>query len=183
MHVLATPHPRIPHIKATPRRPAVWLSLSRWCAVATVTAFMLGLSGPRAAAQPSQPATLPPPNSIILTPNHLSPQPVATPITWTAIATDTVPLVYRFGVSTVSTGPFVMVRDYSPRNYFTWAPLQEGTYYIEVTIKEGFTATATASTIAEFTLSSRVVGGKPVITPTDNPLVALYSAPACSAGS
>ena len=93
--------PPVPHRMTTPRPPAVWRHLSGWCSIAMVTTLMLGFSGSPAAAQPLQPATLPPPNSIILTPDRPSPQPVATPIMWTAVATDSVPLVYRFGVSTI----------------------------------------------------------------------------------
>lgn len=72
---------------------------------------------------------------------------------------------------------------HSPHRTVVWAPLEEGTYYVQVTAKTRYTATATVSTTATFTLSSRVTAGQPVISALANPLVALYSAPACATGA
>ena len=70
-----------------------------------------------------------------------------------------------------------MVRDFSPDDCFTWAPMQEGTYHIQVTAKDGFGDSDTQSAVVTDRVDSRVTGDKAVITPTANPLVALYSVP------
>jgi arylsulfate sulfotransferase len=114
---------------------------------------------------------------IILTPSEPAPQLVGDPVTWTATAPNAPStLVYQFSVGSPG-GPFHMVRDFSPDNHFTWAPMQEGTYRVEVTIKDGFDASDTQSAVVVDQVDSRVTGDQAVITPTSNPLVALYSAP------
>src|SRR5262249_54864783 len=75
------------------------------------------------------------------------------------------------------------VRDFSPTNTFTWTPMQEGTYDIEVIVKDGYQGTDTCSAVAADAVASRVSGSQPVITPTLNPLVALYSVPPTQPGS
>ena len=76
-----------------------------------------------------------------------------------------------------------MVRDFSPANAFAWTPMQEGTYDIQVTVKDGYQATETTSAVVADEVASRVTGSQAVITPTANPLVALYSVPPSSAGT
>jgi hypothetical protein len=120
---------------------------------------------------------------ISLTPSEPAPQLVGEPITWTA----TVPnapsgLVYQFSLGSPG-GPFHMVRDFSPDNHFTWAPMQEGTYRLEVTVKDGFDASDTQSAVVVDEVDSRITGDQAVITPTANPLVALYSVPAGPEGT
>lgn len=120
---------------------------------------------------------------IILTPSEPAPQLVGEPITWTA----TVPnapsgLVYQFSVGSPG-GPFHMVRDFSPDNHFNWAPMQEGTYRVEVTVKDGFDASDFQSAVVVDKVDSRITGDQAVITPTANPLVALYSVPPGSEGT
>ena len=58
--------------------------------------------------------------------------------------------------------------------------MQEGTYEIQVTVKDSFSTTTGESTTASYTAQTRVVGTSAVISPTSNPLVALYSAPPSS---
>jgi hypothetical protein len=70
-----------------------------------------------------------------------------------------------------------MVRDFSAYNTLPWTPMQEGTYHVRVTAKEGYQATDTVSATVADVVDSRVTGSHAVITPTSNPLVALYSAP------
>jgi hypothetical protein len=120
---------------------------------------------------------------VSLAPNEAAPQLVGERITWTAGATEcgTAP-VYQFSVEPDG-GAFRVVRNFSPSNTFAWTPMQEGTYDIEVTVKDGYQATETTSTVVSDAVASRVTGSEAVITPTLNPLVALYSAPPSSAGS
>src|SRR5439155_6906875 len=89
---------------------------------------------------------------------------------------------YQFSVAPHGDA-FRVVRDFSPTNAFAWTPMQEGAYDIEVTVKDGYQATETTTAVAVDAVASRVTGSEAVITPTLNPLVALYSAPPSSAGS
>jgi len=87
--------------------------------------------------------------------------------------------VYRF--SAVSgAGPGRVVRDFSPTNSFIWAPLHVGSSTIEVAAKDDFAAATAAQTAATFTMVPRITGTRAVVSRTANPLVALYSAPACA---
>src|SRR5262249_48114826 len=51
------------------------------------------------------------------------------------------------------------------------------------TVKDGYQAKEATSATVSDVVNSRVSGGRAVITPTLNPLVALYSAPPCSEGT
>jgi arylsulfate sulfotransferase len=55
--------------------------------------------------------------------------------------------------------------------------MQEGSYDVQLTVKNGFNATATHSAVVSYMVDSRVTGTTAVISPTSNPLVALYSVP------
>src|SRR4051794_6896479 len=120
---------------------------------------------------------------VSLAASEAAPQLVGEGITWTATATDCgAAPVYQFSVAPHA-GAFRVVRDFSPTNAFAWTPMQEGAYDIEVTVKDGYQATETTSAVAIDAVASRVTGSEAVITPTLNPLVALYSAPLSSASS
>jgi hypothetical protein len=69
------------------------------------------------------------------------------------------------------------VHDFGPSNSFTWNPMQQGTYDIEVLVKSGYSARKSEGSRATYTAQTRVVGDTAVVTPMANPLVALYSAP------
>jgi hypothetical protein len=114
--------------------------------------------------------------TIALTPSTASPQLVGQPITWTA-SPDHCPanLVYQFSVKAPH-GDFEVVRDFSPNNQFTWAPMQEGDYRIKVTVKTSQGAEPTRSVVVTDEVDSRVTD-EPKVSPTANPLVALYSVP------
>ena len=114
---------------------------------------------------------------ISLTPSEAAPQLVGEPITWTATTSDLgANPVYQFRVGPEN-GPLRVVRDFSLTNSFTWAPMEEGTYDIQVVAKQGFIAIGTESADALDVVNSRVTGTEAVITPTANPLAALYSVP------
>jgi hypothetical protein len=138
-----------------------------------------------AVAPPPNDVTPPPPALTItsLVPGSPAPQLVGASITWTATAINwqTAP-VYQFSVGPGG-GPFQVVRDFSPSNTFAWVPMQEGTYNIRVTVKEGFNATTSTSYVVADTVNSRVAGSTAVVTATANPLVALYSVPPVAGGT
>ncbi len=120
---------------------------------------------------------------ISLTASEPAPQRVGTPITWTATVQNATPgLVYQFRVGSPE-GPFHMVRDFSPDNHFTWAPLQEGKYRVQVLVKDGFAAQDSQSAVVTDKVDQRATGANAVISPTANPLVALYSVPRGPKGS
>src|SRR5205823_9870645 len=80
-------------------------------------------------------------------------------------------------------GAFHVLRDFSPANSFAWTPMLEGGYDIRVVVKDGYQAAEATSAVATDEVASRVIGPQAVVTPTLNPLVALYSVPPSSAGT
>ena len=121
--------------------------------------------------------------AVSLVHNEAAPQLVGERITWTGTAADCgAAPVYQFSAAPQGRA-FHVVRDFSPANTFAWTPMQEGAYDIEVTVKDGYQATETHSAVVSDVVASRVSGSQAVVTPTSNPLVALYSAPPTSAGS
>ena len=119
-----------------------------------------------------------------LTPSVTFPQPVGTPVTWTAVASDSNsgPLAFQFSVR-YGSKPWSVVRDFSPLTSFQYTITNaEGNYQIRVIAKD-FTSREYASLIVPFQIASLVTGASPVATPAANPLVALFSAPSCPAGS
>ena len=122
--------------------------------------------------------------TVQLTSSPASPQPVGTPITWTASAVDTEAgsLDYQFRVANAS-GVYQVVQDYSETATMTWAPsTNEGSFSVQVIARNNAAGEST-QVQAPFTVTSRVTGNSPVISATAHPLVALYSAPVCPAGS
>jgi hypothetical protein len=115
--------------------------------------------------------------SVTLTLSEAAPQLVGERITWTATATDCgIAPVYQFSAAPHA-GAFHVVRDFSPTNAFTWTPMQEGNYDIEVIVKDGYQGTCTCSAVVADAVASLVSGSQAMITHTSNPLVALYSVP------
>src|SRR5439155_14495405 len=57
------------------------------------------------------------------------------------------------------------------------------TYDIEVTVKDSYQATETTTAVVADAVASRVSASQAVVTPTLNPLVALYSVPPSAAGT
>src|SRR5262249_31395409 len=108
---------------------------------------------------------------------------VGSPVVWTATTSGhgATP-VYQFSVGPVG-GSLQMARDFSTSNSVTWNPMREGTYDIQVTVKDSFSATSGDSATATYTADSRVTGSGAVVSPMSNPLVALYSAPPSAGGS
>jgi arylsulfate sulfotransferase len=121
--------------------------------------------------------------SVSLNPSIPSPSPVGTIMTWSAAVPDagSATVWYRFR-SRLKGADFRMVRDYGPANTLDWtASEHEGVYEIEVSAINKGTGES-ALTAALFEMTSRISNNSPVISPTANPMVFLYSAPPCAAG-
>ena len=128
-----------------------------------------------------------------MTPSVASPQPLGTTVTWNVTATDSNPgpLTFQFNLAYASQA-FSLARDFNvgtsasgtwTAQPFVWTDISgEGTYTIQV-IAEDFSTGQTATQTASFQLTPLVTGSQPVVNRTANPLVALYSAPSCAAGS
>ena len=118
-----------------------------------------------------------------LQPSLTSPRPIGTTVVWTATASDSNPgpLVYQFSAG--MDGQLHVLRDYALSNTFSFTPvMQEGVYEVQVIARDPKTGES-ATLTANFTARSRVLFGQPAVNATPNPLVALYSAPSCPAGS
>ena len=88
---------------------------------------------------------------------------------------------FQFTVRPHNQGAFVTMQDFYFENTFPWTPSDhEGEYDIGVTAWSEATQ-GTAETYYTVNVESRVMDGKPVISNTNNALVALYSAPPCAA--
>lgn len=112
-----------------------------------------------------------------------APQPVGVPVLWTATVSPAGgSLLYRFSTSAAAGMPSI-VRDYSPLNTLPWTTLKEGAYTIQVNVTDTVSG-ASAQAQMPFLFTARTKSGAaPVVSRTPNPLVALYSAPPCAAGT
>jgi arylsulfate sulfotransferase len=122
-----------------------------------------------------------------------SPQPIGASVIWIVTATDSNPgpLTFQFNVAPPG-GSLALAKDFNVGTLaagawtaqpFAWTPTGiEGVYQIQVAIKD-FTSGETASKILKFQVSPLVTGSTPVVVQTANPLVALFSAPACGRAS
>src|SRR5262252_7150889 len=118
--------------------------------------------------------------SVTLMPSQLSPVPLGTIVTFAASASGAnlgTP-TFRFRAR-LAGAAFHTIVDYGPNSSLSWTTIdREGSYEIEVTARSGdLTQTAAASVIMAMT--SLVTQDAPVITPTANSLVFIYSAPPC----
>ncbi len=130
---------------------------------------------------------------VSLSPSPKSPQVIGTSITWIAAATDSKagPLTFQFNVAAPN-GSFTVVRDFNVGTMnggiwfsqpFVWTPVGiEGVYQVQVVIKD-FASGESASKTIRFQANPLVTGTNPVVVPTSNALVALFSAPSCASGS
>jgi len=128
-----------------------------------------------------------------LKPSQAAPQTIGTSIAWSARANDSAagPLTFQFSVGPPH-GPVAMVKDFNvgkPASGdwvslpFVWTPTGiEGTYRIQVVAKDFATGESSSRTL-NYKVDPLVTGATPVVVGTQNPLVALFSAPACPAHS
>ncbi len=121
-----------------------------------------------------------------LTASVSSPQPLGTTVTLTASATDTSggTISYRFEIGAANSTQLAIVRDYSVATTFTYTPTKrEGNYQFEVIARNNATRQTSIAKIIPYQFTPLVSGSKPVVTPTANPLVALFSSPGCPTGA
>jgi hypothetical protein len=119
-----------------------------------------------------------------VTPSLQSPEPVGTMVSFAASVADapSANLWYRFRVRPHG-GAYRMVRDYGPLSALNWTEsTHEGIYEMEVSARDLDTGDE-ATTSLLFQFLSVVTSGQPVVSPTANSLVFLYSAPPCDTGS
>ncbi len=119
----------------------------------------------------------------LLTPSVASPAPVGTIIHWNVSVSGAASENnwYRFRARRMDT-PFSLIRDYGPEATLDWtAADREGVYEVEASamnLENGDTAVATST----FQMLPVATGNQPVVSPTANPLVFLYSAQGCDSG-
>jgi len=123
--------------------------------------------------------------SVSIQPFDEAPVSVGSVVTWDASMDEGTEgtIWYRYRVRKPGDFQFMTVRDFSPKSSFKWVPnLVEGVYQIEVTA-HNLDSGEDSSAVSGYEVISRVTADSPVITPTSNELVFLYSAPACPTGS
>jgi hypothetical protein len=86
---------------------------------------------------------------------------------------------YRFRVRKLGSD-YSVIRDFSPSPALDWPAYQDGSYELEVAARDNDTG-ATALAYAIVKVNPTAISG-PVVTPTNNSLVFLYSEPPCAAG-
>src|SRR5262249_34371912 len=108
--------------------------------------FHASLADGRTVLVPADPL----PCTIFPEPNAGSSQLVGDPVTWTATVSNCGDNpVYQFSVGDAG-GPLHVVRDFSPSDHFSWDPMQEGNYNVQVTVKASFAATHIHSAVASY---------------------------------
>jgi arylsulfate sulfotransferase len=111
------------------------------------------------------------------------PSTVGQVVTWRA-TTNAVPssqVRYRFR-SRLAGREYRIIRDYSPNGTLDWTAAEsEGVYEIEVSARNLDTGESTAAS-SLFQVNPRISGANSLVSPTANPLVFLFSAPACRPG-
>ena len=141
-----------------------------------IHAFALGLAAFAANAAPL---------TVTLLANLPPPQPVGTIVTLLPRlehSNTATKYAAQYQVS-VDGGAFHTIRDFSQDMMFTWSPeLYEHEARVRVTVRNNHTM-ETATAELPYRMISRIKDGRPVVTPTSHPLVALLSAPPCPAGS
>lgn len=121
--------------------------------------------------------------TVTLTPNVAPPQQVGTPITFTAAASGGSGYYdYQF-TANISGAPRQIKQDFDAENTFSWTPaVKEGMYTIGVTARDLTNKGIRGYMTFGYEVTPALVSGAQAVHATANPLVALFSAPACPAG-
>lgn len=89
----------------------------------------------------------------------------------------------RFRFRTAPVGePLRLLRDFQAEGTAVWTPYEEGDYSLEVAVLNSETGEIITSQQTVVVAPRVSAGEKPVLSPTEHPLVFLYSAPPCSSG-
>ncbi|MGC9947127.1 MAG: aryl-sulfate sulfotransferase [Bryobacteraceae bacterium] len=130
---------------------------------------------------------------VSMQPSLSTPQPIGSTVAWTVTATDTNPgpVTFQFNVAEPQ-GALAMVKNFNvgtlsgsawQSQTFDWALTGfDGKYQVQVVAKD-FTSGESDSRTVSFVVSSPLTGANPVVQKTQNPLVALFTAPSCATGS
>ncbi len=87
--------------------------------------------------------------------------------------------VYLFAVRSSTEASYDVIKNFYKTNTADWTALvPEGTYDFQVVVRSSTGSVGYG--LQTLTVRSRVTGSTPVVSPTRNPLVALYSAPPCA---
>ncbi len=109
---------------------------------------------------PSTPVT-----AVTFSPDKPSPQPVGTPILWTALATGGTAPQFQFWVQRVG-GPFTLLCAYSPNSTCLWTPTEAGDYFVFVWARStGSSAALEADAVAAFHVEPRTPVAAVTLTP------------------
>ena len=113
----------------------------------------------------------------------VSPQPLGTTITLSAqlAGQHGVDMEYQFSVIDVTTGKWRILSDFNPSPDFHWTSIQEG-FYALIGVAHDRSSNESQVGFLSYLLTSRVSNGLPVVNPTKNSLVGLFSAPPCNTG-
>src|ERR1039457_718962 len=152
------------------------------CGLCARLRYVLAIFPMIASLSPCLHATIAP---VTLNASPASPQLLGTAIQLTASASDSDPgpLTYKWEVQAPGSSSFSLMRDFDLDTTFAWTPNHvEGTYRLRLTARD-YLAGTSAQQVVAFRVNALVTGTQPVVIPTANPLVALFSAPACPAGS
>jgi arylsulfate sulfotransferase len=121
---------------------------------------------------------------LTLRPSFNPPAVVGQVVTWRA-SSDAAPssrVRYRFR-SRLAGREYRIIRDYSPNGTLDWTAAEfDGLYEMEVSARNLDTGESTVVT-SVFQVNPRVSGANSLVSPTSNPLVFLFSAPACRLGA
>lgn len=140
--------------------------------LAALTLFVPGVLAARSAA--AAPDVL-----VTLASDLPSGQLVGTPVNWTISVDSPDPYLHQLAVGRPGQA-LRIVYDYTPRNVLEWAPIDDGLYIVQASVKNQNTGQVT--TVSKIFLISPRATLTPVVSATANALVALYSAPRCPAG-
>jgi arylsulfate sulfotransferase len=118
----------------------------------------------------------------------LSPQPAGTNVILNFSATDTNPnpgvLNFKLEVQSPLSANYVTVHDFEISPSFNWAQnLIEGSYHLRVTARDSNYPGVYSEIVIPYTILPRATSTQYVVSDTNHPLVALFSAPACHTGT